>query len=79
MLFVIEVRSRCVHIPGITAHPDGPWTTQQIRNLLMDLGDRAADFKFLIRDRAGQFTDSFDAALSGITRYTQITKQHLIS
>jgi putative transposase len=63
-MFVIELGSRYVHILGVTAHPDGPWTTQQIRNLLLDLGEQAADFRFLVRDRAGQFSGNFDAVLA---------------
>ena len=63
-LIVIKHGSRRVHLAGITANPDGSWTTQAARNLLMDLGYRAATAKFLIKDRAGQFTNSFDAVLT---------------
>ncbi len=53
VFFVMEVATRYVHILGTTTNPDGPWTTQQARNLLMDLDDRA-----------GQFTTSFDTVVA---------------
>jgi putative transposase len=64
VLAVIEHASRRIRILGVTLHPTGEWTAQQVRNLLLDLGDEAHRVKFMIRDRGSYFTAVFDAILA---------------
>jgi putative transposase len=61
VLVFIERGTRRIRLAGVTAHPDGAWTAQQAGNLAMALGERLEEMQFLIRDRGGQFTASFDA------------------
>jgi hypothetical protein len=60
VIFFIELGSRHVHIAGCTPHPTGLWVTQQARQVMWTLSDRAESLRFLIRDRDQKFTKPFD-------------------
>ena len=66
VLMVIEHATRRIRILGVTLHPTGQWTSQQARNLLMDLGEQAHRVKFMIRDRGSNFTAASDAVLADV-------------
>jgi putative transposase len=60
VLFFLELSSRRVHLAGCTANPDGPWITQQARQLAWSLPERATPARFLIHDRDNKFSRAFD-------------------
>ncbi len=59
VLFFISLATRRIEYIACTSNPDGRWTSQQARNLAMQLGDEQP-FRFLIHDRDSKFSDAFD-------------------
>jgi putative transposase len=60
VLFFIEIGSRRLRVTPLTRNPDGAFVTQQARNLCFELDEREVPAFFLIRDRDGKYSGSFD-------------------
>jgi transposase InsO family protein len=59
VLFFISLATRRIEYIACTSNPDGRWTAQQARNLVMQFGDQQP-FQFLIHDRDSKFSHAFD-------------------
>jgi putative transposase len=66
VLFFIDLERRMVYLAGVTAHPVGPWVTQQARDLAATLEDQGRVVRFFVRDRDAKFVGPFDEVLRSI-------------
>jgi len=63
VLFVIDLKSRRVHLAGITTAPNEPFMAQVARNLTDCMDGFLRDHRFLICDRDTKFTKQFKNTL----------------
>ena len=66
VLFFIHLERRMVFLAGVTAHPVGPWVTQQARNLVATLEDHGCGVRFLVGDRDSKFVGPFDEVMRSV-------------
>lgn len=79
VLFFIELDRRPFRLAGLIVHPTGAWVAQAAGNLLMELDDAGARFRFLIRDRDrdSEFTGDGDPHASSLAGpRPPLTSQH---
>jgi hypothetical protein len=67
VLFFLSLATRRVEYVASTSNPDGGWTAQQARNLMMQLGDEQP-FRLLIHDRDTKFARRVGGELSSPAR-----------
>lgn len=64
MLFIIELKTRRVHIAGISNQPDGGWMARVARNLTDATSGFLKDIRYLLVDRDPLYTEQFNAILA---------------
>ena len=69
-LFFLRLRTREVHIAGLTPHPDQPWMTQVARHVTMADWGFLQPGQYLIHDRDGKFCPAFQHVIdaAGVQR-----------
>jgi putative transposase len=70
VLFFIHLRSRQIHIAGVTPHPNETWMVQVARNVTMEEWGFLSPGQYLIHDRDGKYCPAFQQIIdaAGVTR-----------
>jgi putative transposase len=65
LLLFIHLRTRRVHVAGMTSNPDGAWMSKMARNMSMIFAEEKAEFRptHIIRGRDAKYTAEFRSVL----------------